>query len=355
MPVSIVVGGQYGSEGKGKVAQHLTLEKRAAAVVRVGGTNSGHTAVCPTTGETFVLRQLPAARIVGNELTPAPLIVLPRGSFVDIDILEEETARLGLRPGRDVIVDPLATIITDADKDAERTTRLREKLGSTLSGVGAALKRRVGRNAPDGVLARAHERIAPYLDDTIDAMMALLESNKHIVVEGTQGFGLSVLDSEHWPKATSRVTTADGFFMESRLPLRTTVIDEVAMVLRSYPIRVGGNSGPLEKEITWDKVAQRAQRPKDWCEYTTATNRVRRVGEFEFQVVKQAIRQNAPNRIVLNHMDYIDPNCQNGLFTQNSVEFVDWVESGIGRRVDLLGTGASSFVRRESVKVKEAV
>ena len=354
MPVSIVVGGQYGSEGKGKVAQHLTLEKRAAAVVRVGGTNSGHTAVCPTTRQTFALRQLPAARIVGADLSPAPLVVLPRGSLIDIDILEAETAQLGLTPGRDVIVDPLATVITEADKAAERGSGLREKVGSTLSGVGAALKRRIGRDAPDGVLAREHARLSSYLADTVDALTALLARDEHIIVEGTQGFGLSVLDTEHWPKATSRVTTADGFFMETRLPLRTTAVDEVAMVLRSYPIRVAGDSGRLENETTWDKVAQRARRPKGWCEYTTATNKVRRVGEFEFPVVRQAIRQNAPNRIVLNHMDYIDPDCGNGTLTPDAMDFVDWVEKGIGQPVDHLGTGPADLLKRQAFKVKEA-
>jgi len=354
MPVSIVVGGQYGSEGKGKVAQHLTLEKRARAVVRVGGTNSGHTAVCPTTGQTFALRQLPAARIVGEVLWPAPLVVLPRGSLIDIDILEAETEQLGLAPGRDVIVDPLATVITEDDKAAERGAGLREKLGSTLSGVGAALKRRIARDAPGGVLARDHDRLARYRADTIDFMTGLLEQDAHIVVEGTQGFGLSVLDTEHWPKATSRVTTADGFFMESRLPLRTSAIDEVAMVLRTYPIRVAGESGRLENETTWDEVARRARRPSGWCEYTTATNKVRRVGEFEFPVVKEAIRQNAPNRIVLNHMDYIDPDCHDGVFAQDAMEFVDRIETGIGQPVDLLGTGPADFVRRQLAKVKEA-
>jgi adenylosuccinate synthase len=71
-------------------------------------------------------------------------------------------------------------------------------------------------------------------------------------------------------------------------------------------------------------------------------------------VVKEAIRQNAPNRIVLNHMDYVDPDCGTGAFTRDAMDFVDWIETGIGQPVDLLGTAPADVVRRQSVKVKEA-
>src|SRR6266568_4296109 len=97
MPVSVVVGGQYGSEGKGKVALHVAQQARARAVVRVGGPNSGHTAV-DGNGKTWVLRQLPASCLASNTQ-----IVLPAGSLIDPDILLSEVEQLHIRPERLII------------------------------------------------------------------------------------------------------------------------------------------------------------------------------------------------------------------------------------------------------------
>jgi adenylosuccinate synthase len=94
MAVTVVVGGQFGSEGKGKVAQYLASEQRAAAVVRVGGSNSGHTGFA-TDGERHVLRQLPTAALL-----PDVLCVLGPGSYIDADLLLAEIARTGLDSSR---------------------------------------------------------------------------------------------------------------------------------------------------------------------------------------------------------------------------------------------------------------
>ena len=83
MPVSIVVGGQFGSEGKGKVALEIARRKTAAAVIRVGGTNSGHTAI-GADGETYALRQLPAAAV-----DHSVQIILPAGSYIDLAIFKK--------------------------------------------------------------------------------------------------------------------------------------------------------------------------------------------------------------------------------------------------------------------------
>ena len=81
MPVSIVVGGQFGSEGKGKVALEIVRrDPTTAAAIRVGGTNSGHTAV-GADGETYLLRQLPAASV-----DRSVQIILPAGSYIDLNV-----------------------------------------------------------------------------------------------------------------------------------------------------------------------------------------------------------------------------------------------------------------------------
>src|SRR3954453_23075554 len=99
MPVSIVVGGQFGSEGKGKTALAIARRTKAAAVVRVGGTNSGHTGI-DDHGNARALRQLPAAVLAANTVA-----VLPPGAIIDPEIFASEVADLGLTPER-VIVSP---------------------------------------------------------------------------------------------------------------------------------------------------------------------------------------------------------------------------------------------------------
>src|SRR5687768_852371 len=124
MPISVVVGGQFGSEGKGKVAHFLAREMEAAAVVRVGGPNSGHTVIGPS-GEAIIFRHLPTAAIL-----PAVKCVLPAGSYLDVGILLTEIELTDLPQDR-LWVDPQAVVITDDDRKTEVRGSLRERIGST--------------------------------------------------------------------------------------------------------------------------------------------------------------------------------------------------------------------------------
>ena len=336
MPVTIVVGGQYGSEGKGKVALHLARRQGAAAVVRVGGTNSGHTGV-DRNGDTWALRQLPAA-----VLEPGTIAILPPGALIDPDIFLDEVARLRLGPDR-VRVSRLATLITAADREAERASGIIEGIGSTGSGTGVALARRIGRLDRGGRLARDHEGLRDYLDDTGPMMRDLLQRGKRIVIEGSQGFGLSLLHGPEYPKATSRDTTAAAFVGEAGLS--PFDVDDITLVVRAHPIRVAGKSGRLLDETTWADVAASARLPHDYVELTTSTRKVRRVGRFDPAIVRMAIDANRPTRIVLNHMDYVDPDSRAGHPGPLAAKFVEEVVEGpLGIRVDWLGTGPADVV-----------
>lgn len=99
MPVTVIVGGQFGSEGKGKVAHALAREKGARLAVRVGGPNSGHTVIDPR-GNALVLRQLPTPAIL-----PDTICVLGAGSYIDPEILLHEIEQTGLSSGR-LKIDP---------------------------------------------------------------------------------------------------------------------------------------------------------------------------------------------------------------------------------------------------------
>lgn len=337
MPISVVVGGQFGSEGKGKVALHIARDKQAAYVVRVGGTNSGHTGVCPVRGM-IALRQLPA-----SVLAPGVVAVLPPGAIIDPDILIREIDLLGLDASR-VVISPFASVISQLDKDQEGRSGIVGSIGSTGSGSGAALMRRMSRSN-DLQMAKDVTELQPFVrSDTTELMRDALNRNAWIVIEGSQGFGLSLLHGGFYPHATSRDTTAGTFVGEAGLS--PVDVKDVVLVLRTYPIRVAGNSGPLHGETTWSEIAKQAKLPADYQEMTTATRKVRRVGTFDAELVRRAIAVNAPTSIVLNHFDYVDPDVRDDRVSVSGLSFLRQVEDGIGRKVDFVGTGPDNLLKR---------
>jgi adenylosuccinate synthase len=339
MPISIVVGGQFGSEGKGKVALKIAQDKKAAAVVRVGGTNSGHTAV-DEKGRTWALRQLPA-----SVLAPDTVAVLPAGAIIDPAVFLREVDSLGLGPER-VIVSPFASVITTDDRETERSSGIVNEIGSTGSGTGAALVRRIARRKGTE-LADAFDSLKPFIRDAAAFMRKALNQNRWIVIEGSQGFGLSLLHGGYYPHATIRDTTAGTFLGEAGLS--PTDAKDVTLVLRAHPIRVAGNSGPLLNETTWELIAKNAGLPDGYNELTTATKKIRRVGQFDAVMVRQAIEINNPTRIVLNHFDYVDPGVREGRFNVDALAFLKKVEDDIGRAVDFVGTGPDTLIPRKDI------
>jgi len=335
MAVTIVVGGQFGSEGKGKVAHFLARSRATAAVVRVGGSNSGHTAIADDGGPR-ILRQLPTAALL-----PDVLCVLPPGAYIDVPLLLDEIARLNLSANR-LLIDPKAMIITAAEAEAEQTAGLPQRIGSTGSGTGAAVARRARRERRED-LAGSVPELRPYLTDTTPVLRDLVSDDQRVIVEGTQGFGLSLLHGPHFPYATSRDTTASAALSEAGLsPLD---VDDVVLVVRALPIRVAGNSGPFgAEEIDWLTVAEEGGHVQPVAEYTSVTRRVRRVARFDPDLVRRAIAVNRPSCLVLNHVDLIDATAAAGCLTPRATAFVDWVSDSVGHGIDLIGVGPDLLV-----------
>ncbi len=327
MSVSIVIGGQFGSEGKGKVARFFASKIGASTVVRVGGTNSGHT-VINSNGEPVIFRILPTAAIDRNAVC-----VLPAGSYLDVGILFEEIARSGIDPSM-VKIHPNAAVITDEQVKREQTYALSTRIGSTCSGTGAAVGMRVMRET--GFLqAKDVEILKPFICDTVDYLRAEIRNGKEVLIEGTQGYGLSNLHSEYYPYATSRDTSAAGFLSETGLS--PFDVKTIVMVIRAFPIRVAGNSGELPNEITWDKVTELAKSQSPIVEYTSVTKRVRRVGRFDAGIVNKTIIANQPNQIVLNHLDYIADDTV-GIGHERQ-DFINDVQRSINSPIDYIGLG----------------
>ena len=327
MPVSIVVGGQFGSEGKGKVALEIVRRsKRPVVAVRVGGPNSGHTAY-DQSGVKYALRQLPAACVDKNVD-----VVLPTGAYIDVDVLLTELQKVGLSENT-ILVSENARVILPEHRRWEEAAGLVSAIGSTGAGVGAAVMASVAREATNFelpcALAKDDPRLTRFITDVPRYLRRALEQEERVVVEGTQGFGLSLCDGGFWPKSTSRSTTAAGALSECGLsPLD---VDDVTMVVRSYPIRVAGDSGPLVGETTWHDIARKSGREDNLNEYTTATNRLRRVGHFEPGLVRQALNINNPTRLVMNHLDYVGPDRDLACPHTDVERFVQRTEKDIGQ------------------------
>src|SRR5207245_5595420 len=122
---------------------------------------------------------------------------------------------------------------------------------------------------------RQHARV----ESTAPLLHGHLDRGGDVIVEGTQGFGLSLLHGPHYPHVTARDTTAAGFAAEVGLSPRQ--IEEIILVIRTFPIRVGGNSGPLEDEISWAEIQRLSGASEVQPEYTSVTGRLRRFAGCE--------------------------------------------------------------------------
>jgi adenylosuccinate synthase len=300
MSVWVVVGGQYGSEGKGKIAAFITLQEEIDICVRCGGPNSGHCFV-DESGEFRALRQIPTGYV-----RPGTRLLIPSGGLIDLDVLKRELDQLGLGPDR-VGVDRRTMVIEERDRRAEQDLRLRERLSSTLCGVGSAVARKVLRG--DDVRLAEHATneapwLKPYLADVSAEINEGIDGGKKVLVEGTQGFGLSLYHSGLYPKTTSRDTSASGCISECGISPR--LVTEIVLVLRTFPIRVAGpQAGPMFEEIDWETVQKESGYPHPVTEHTTVTAKVRRVGRFDFALARSAAVVNRPSAIALNFLDYI--------------------------------------------------
>ena len=112
------------------------------------------------------------------------------------------------------------------------------------------------------------------------------------------------------------------------------------MVLRAFPIRVPGNSGPLPTEINWDVLKKESGSPEDLTEKTSVTKNTRRVARIDPCLIRQAITVNRPTRIVLNHVDHIDYECRKyESLTLKAMRFISGLECTIQRNIYHYGAG----------------
>ncbi|MCI0542073.1 MAG: adenylosuccinate synthetase [Verrucomicrobiales bacterium] len=241
--VDVLVGGQYGSEGKGQVSAYLSGEYDF--LVRVGGPNAGHKV--KVGNSVFTFRHLPSGTLSCNAQ-----LIIGAGAVLHVPTLLEEIGFARVDYER-LSIDPQAMIISQKDRADENM--LRENIGSTAQGVGFATARRVMQRGLDDVqLARDISELKPFVRETGRILDSAFSQGQRVFLEGTQGTGLSLFHG-YYPHVTSRDTTVAGCLAEAGIS--ATRVRKVIMVCRTYPIRVmspagpGKTSGYMSKELTW--------------------------------------------------------------------------------------------------------
>jgi len=341
--IDVIVGGQYGSEGKGNVVHFLAPEYDI--LVRVGGPNAGHK-VFPDSGPPYTFHQIPSGALANK----AAKLVIGAGAVINLETLLREINELSIGTDR-LLIDNQAIIISQGDVEWERKT-LKEQIGSTASGVGYATARKINGRDPENppTLARDVPELRQYVGDSVDFFSDAIAKGKRIMLEGTQGTGLS-LHHGYYPHVTSRVTTVAGCLAEAGLSPRH--VRKVIMVCRTFPIRVGNTdsgktSGYMRQEIDLAEVAHRSglllKNLQD-AELTSTTKRKRRIAEFDWTEFLRSIVLNGPTDIALTFVDYLSSGNRDAFryeqLTPNTLRFIEELEKVSGLPVSLISTAFS--------------
>lgn len=334
--VDVLIGGQYGSEGKGNIAAYLAPEYDY--LVRVGGPNAGHK-VKTAAQKSYTFHQLPSGTAHSN----AKLVIGP-GAVINPEILLKEikTNEIGIDR---LFIDPNAMLISDEDRESEK--KLVDDIASTGSGTGYAAARRIMyRGQPSRVkLVNEHPQLKKFAKPALDVFDDAFRHGKKIFLEGTQGTGLSLYHG-HYPHVTSRDTTVSGCLAEAGIS--SSRVRRVIMVCRTYPIRVadsdaGRTSGPMSKEVTREELARRSGLPLEELEELTSTTlRPRRIGEFDWTLLRKSTSLNAPTDIALTFADYLTIKNQKArrfeLLHPDTIHFIEEIERFTSAPVSLIST-----------------
>lgn len=334
--VDVLIGGQYGSEGKGNIVGHIAPEYDL--LIRVGGPNAGHQVYAEPEPEKYF--HLPS----GTKRAPNAKLLLGPGAVINPKKLLEEIARHEIATDR-LTIDEQAMII--CDEDLAQETLLFGNISSTAQGVGIASARKLtGRsdykNGSSLFLAKDCEELKPFMGSARKIIADAFVKGHRILLEGTQGTSLS-LHHGQYPHVTTRDTTVSGCLADAGIA--PSNVRKIIMVCRTYPIRVGGPSGPMANEVTMEEIHKRSRIPLDplkLAERTTTTNKERRIAEFDWEQFKDSVQLNGPTDIALTFVDYFGiENRKAFRFEQLNVEairFVEEVERVSGRPVSLLST-----------------
>jgi len=351
--VTIITGGHFGDEGKGKIVSYLALKDKPDIVARAGvGPNAGHTVY--KDGKEFGLRMIPCGFV--NE---SSRLMIGSGVLLNPEVFLKEVDMTGIK-GR-IFLDRRCAIIEEKHrKEDSSNSFLKQKVGTTGSGCGPANAERANRTIK---LAKDIPELEPYLTDVPMEVNSAIDSGKEVLLEASQGFGLSLFYGTY-PYVTSKDTSASMAAVD--IGIGPTKVDRVMVIYKAYTTRVG--EGPLDTLITeenienyplWKDVLQDARNKginsgivnETLAEYLgekgTVTHRVRRIGDFDINLAKYSAMVNGATEIVISCLDKIFPECSKvgeyDKLSERAKEHIERIESGIGVKVGLISTGPGAM------------
>lgn len=378
--LTIVMDGQFGSSGKGKIASYIaTNADNWQFACNAFSAQAGHW-VKLEDGREYFYQHLNS---IAYDLERYEKMYIGPASAIELPALLSEIEKNGVTPDK-LGISPIATIITEEDMEFERGTlgfdgseptdnKGTARFGSTCHGVGSATARKVLRR-PSVICAMDVEQLQPYLCDVSAEIIERLENGQSGLLELAQGFPLS-LNGRFYPYCTSRNVTVSQALSDMFLP--TKYAGQVIINLRTLPIRINskkfigadgnhltwgevesgvphtvfeGNSGdwyPDQSELTWDEVTQMGGSPEKIIEMTSVTKLPRRIATFSRQNLEEAIVYNDTGHGVhlsLNFANYIDYELTGKRSESDLTEkFKEWASENLGTRVNdiaFVGTGA---------------
>ena len=331
--VDVIVGGQYGSEGKGHIASYLSREY--AALVRVGGPNAGHKVFLKS--GPYVHHQLPS----GTLRNPAAKLIIAPGAVVNPESLLREIRECKVDQER-LSIDPQTMIITE--KDCKSEAGLQQRISSTGQGVGAATARRILDRGKRVRLAKDVRELMPFVRDSWELLEQIYKCGGRVLVEGTQGTGLSIFHGSY-PYVTSRDTTVSWVPVRGRHTPHQGAKDDhgVSDISNKSSESTWRHVWPLRQELDWEEIARRAGVPAKEIktnERTSTTNRERRVGAFDWVLLRKNSALNGPTDIAITFTDYLNPlNAGARRYEQLSPEAIRFIEE-----VELVGAAPVSLI-----------
>ena len=322
MTSTVVVGGFFGDEGKGKIISYLAIKDNPKIIVRGGaGPNAGHT--IRDGDKVYKVRMLPSGFLNKN----ARVMIGP-GVVINPGVLKKEIKDFDAS-GR-LFIDKHCGIIEESHLARDSKGELKDKIGSTGSGTGPANSDRAMRVLK---LAKDFDSLSSLIADVPEEINSALDADEDILVEGTQGTFLSLWHGTY-PFVTSKDVTASGICAD--IGLGPTKVDEVIVVFKSYVTRVG--TGPLQNELSLEESEKRG-----WSEFGTVTGRQRRAADFDFDLARRAIMLNGATQISITKLDVLFSDCAGKTsyeeLSDGAKSFIKNIEEKLGTPVTIIGTG----------------
>jgi len=325
MPCTVICGGFWGDEGKGKIISYLAIKEKLDFCVRTGSVNAAHTIWYE--GKRYALHMVP-----GGFVHEKCRLLIGAGSNVEVAQFLKEVEETNVK--NRIGVDSQASIIEEKHSAQDKASAHLKGLGTTGRGVGPAIEERVRRTAK---IARDAPELKPYLADVAAETNNAINGGKNVLLEGTQGLMLSLFYGTY-PYVTGRDTSASAICSEAGVG--PTKVDNVLVVLKSFMTRVG--TGPLPGELPKEEAMKRG-----WFETAAGTGRDRRSAPFNFELAKKAVMLNGATQVAVTKLDCVYPKCK-GARTYNDLpsdakQFINEIEKQTRVAAALIGTGPEAL------------